>query len=634
MKFADVKNEYNKGYKALAIKNKDTVANLIKQLASQVEDLEGVAKDEIIKRVYDVVKGYDEEPKCIICRTNPRLFDAKIPRYLRLCGSKDCNEKARAIAVKNGSDGSLLNDAQHQVKMLQANGNAKTYEFSDGAKYIVRSGVEVAVLKELDRLGYKSSNIKAPADFAILYKLPGEDRERNHLPDVFESTLNIIISAKDGLDNPNMHPNFQKDRLKSLVQYLHIAKDTKYNFVQIEGYEDIKNLEGHLKACKDMVDKGGRYLIPPRIDFSLYHESPSNLVESKCISVVSYVNSDGIVLLDTIQCPSMPGMFYLITDTYQAYKNNILNKYPDLHAVIYETTITESVFYTEIISSNPVFRNNLANILFIVTGYVDDIRELYIEDETAMLEFLAPFTQNVHYKKNLTINKSTTGMDFSEAELENFVVKVPVIYNRNELDGTVDSIKIVFQSSMKPTISLTLHTVDNSMTIMYEPKVIETDKYIVATNNISQAVWVALNYIMDNNSGLGDSKHVTDDIMIMSSIRYNTVSIDSKYIMQMIYNAIFARIVEDNSINTYRDIMKELNIDIYKLSTTKDLDILSGIDYGQAELFNGIGLSLSVKVSTADIQAKELLAALPDIRLNDNDLTLGAVVKTIVTDTK
>lgn len=211
---------------------------------------------------------------CVICK-KPTTWNEEKGRYDRFC-SDACVKKYVEIRNKRVLDKygttNLASIPEFQKDKLMANrGIAKTYTFKDGGRKIVLSNIEYKILEYLDNAGYTSEDIEAPASIVIPYKFEGKNL--NHIPDIFVRPLNLIISGKDGLDNPNMSPHFLKDRKKNIAIFKEILDNYNLNYVQVEGEKEVKALESTMLTIQKLMKKNGRVVIPPRIDFALYSES-------------------------------------------------------------------------------------------------------------------------------------------------------------------------------------------------------------------------------------------------------------------------------------------------------------------------------------------------------------------------
>ena len=210
---------------------------------------------------------------CVICK-KPTTWNEEKGRYDRFC-SDACVKKYVEIRNKRVLDKygttNLASIPEFQKDKLMANrGIAKTYTFKDGGRKIVLSNIEYKILEYLDSAGYTSEDIEAPASIVIPYRFEGKNL--NHIPDIFVRPLNLIISGKDGLDNPNMSPHFLKDRKKNIAIFKEILDNYNLNYVQVEGEKEVKALESTMITIQKLMKKNGRVVIPPRIDFALYSE--------------------------------------------------------------------------------------------------------------------------------------------------------------------------------------------------------------------------------------------------------------------------------------------------------------------------------------------------------------------------
>ena len=215
---------------------------------------------------------------CVICK-KPTTWNEEKGRYDRFC-SDACVKKYVEIRNKRVLDkygtANLASIPEFQKdKLMASRGIAKTYTFKDGGRKIVLSNIEYKILEYLDGAGYTSEDIEAPASIVIPYRFEGKNL--NHIPDIFVKPLNLIISGKDGLDNPNMSPHFLKDRKKNIAIFKEILDNYNLNYVQVEGEKEVKALESTMLTIQKLMKKNGRVVIPPRIDFALYSESMKHI---------------------------------------------------------------------------------------------------------------------------------------------------------------------------------------------------------------------------------------------------------------------------------------------------------------------------------------------------------------------
>ena len=245
------------------------------------------------------------------CGSMKKWNEAK-NKYEYYCGSDACKNKMNQLAVNNSiakfgvEKPTELLDVQ--LKMMEARGKSMHVwgsgpgkythimvgpntltdnpeiqkdiddALSKGAvKYVYLSSVEEKVLLELIKQ-FNIHDIFAPLQEEVTYTFPGQDKVRNHIPDIYIKSLNLIISCKDSMLHPNRHPNMVEDRFKSLFEYQAILNSTHYNFFQVDGEDDIKNLGTYLSKVKEMHSKHSRYISPPKVDvFVLISEQHNDL---------------------------------------------------------------------------------------------------------------------------------------------------------------------------------------------------------------------------------------------------------------------------------------------------------------------------------------------------------------------
>ena len=305
LNWENVKSAYTKIYRNLTSdKRKGSIPNIVRTIAQTLCTEANPVRSSDPKvylpiaeqRVYNIIKDFKPgEPKCVVCGKKPARWNPTAIKYSRICDNPACikaysESMGDALEVKHGTR-NLADRPEHQLKMQKGRDIAKDYVYSDDTVFTVLGNVEYETLKGLDdKCKFKSSDLDVPAAFQIKYTLPTDGRERMHFPDIYVKSLDLIISCKDGLDNPNMHPNFKKDRLKSMMEYIAILKTTKHNYIQVEGLGDVKELKSIIDSCKEVVKKGGRYIIPPRIDFMLYGESDIKMGFKDVIDSELYFN--------------------------------------------------------------------------------------------------------------------------------------------------------------------------------------------------------------------------------------------------------------------------------------------------------------------------------------------------------
>lgn len=173
---------------------------------------------------------------CLICKGKTE-FDEKTGKPRRLCEKMSCHktyrEQFRQNMIKKHGKDCLLKDPEVQKKMLMNRSIAKDYRWSDGTIKRCIGSYEYDALRFLDIfLNLNSADVYVPAPQIIEYEYAGETHF--YIPDIYISSLNLIIEIKDGGDNPNTHPKIQSvDKEKEKQKDLALESQTKYNYVKI-----------------------------------------------------------------------------------------------------------------------------------------------------------------------------------------------------------------------------------------------------------------------------------------------------------------------------------------------------------------------------------------------------------------
>ena len=189
---------------------------------------------------------------------------------------KAMESRGKSMYVWGGGPGSYTHiivgpDSLEENPSLQEDIDAALT--SGAVKYVYLSSVEESVLKELIK-HFDKDDIVAPFDEIITYTYPGQDVKRNHIPDIYVKSLDLIISCKDSMLHPNRHHNMVEDRFKSLFEYQAILNTTNHNFFQIDGEDDVPNLMNYIRKVSQMYSTKSRYIAPPKVDiFVLISES-------------------------------------------------------------------------------------------------------------------------------------------------------------------------------------------------------------------------------------------------------------------------------------------------------------------------------------------------------------------------
>lgn len=180
---------------------------------------------------------------CSICK-GPTPWDAKSGRYKVYCSDK-CRNIMRENAVKNmikvHGVPTLLNDIEHQEKMLAARKISGKYKFSDGGVCVYTGSYEKKLLEFMDKvMNISSDDIIMPGP-VVEYDYNGETKK--YITDMMYLPYNLIIEVKDGGDNPNKVVDQSEVRKKTVAKETAIVKLGKFNYLRLTNNNFVQLLD-------------------------------------------------------------------------------------------------------------------------------------------------------------------------------------------------------------------------------------------------------------------------------------------------------------------------------------------------------------------------------------------------------
>lgn len=231
-----------------------------KELPDLLSHIEGehtdmIPKGQSVAHLYYTLKTGKEKGKCVVCKRETNFNEAS-GKFHRICKDPKCKEDLRNAFKKNmkavGKE-DIMNDPNHQRKMLANRSISGEYKWSDGVKIPYTGSYELDFLQFLDLfMGFGSEDIMSPSPNTYYYEYDG--KKRHYIPDVFIVPLNMELEIKDGGSNPNNHGKIQavdkvKERLKDEVltsqknvSYVKVLDKNYTNFV-----ETLMDMKRHLK---------------------------------------------------------------------------------------------------------------------------------------------------------------------------------------------------------------------------------------------------------------------------------------------------------------------------------------------------------------------------------------------------
>lgn len=171
---------------------------------------------------------------CMICKKPVYDWNEKLSRYNNLCGSDKCRAEVRRIAlerhIKTYNTPTLLNDPEHQEKMLANRKISGKYKHSDGGEFTYTGKFEKATIEFMDKvLNIPSKDIQMPGPI-LEYDFRGE--KHSWITDIYYIPANLIIEVKDGGDNPN-NRSMPEYRAKQIAKEQMVTELGTFNYLRL-----------------------------------------------------------------------------------------------------------------------------------------------------------------------------------------------------------------------------------------------------------------------------------------------------------------------------------------------------------------------------------------------------------------
>lgn len=213
----------------------------------------------------------------------------------------------------------LLNDEQHQEKMLANRSISGTYKFSTGGTCTYVGSYERKLLEFMDLfLHVKAREIIAPGP-TIPYKWKnpntGEIEEHFWITDFYYVPFNLVFDVKDGGDNPN-NRRMDSYREKQEAKEKAIAELGKYNYIRLTDNK-FEQLISLFLELKEIVNVEGK-------DYK-----PVIRINEFCSPILG-INTDNIIK------PSTQNIVYFIPTLF---KNGLFNM-----GISKDTTLMNTIF--------------------------------------------------------------------------------------------------------------------------------------------------------------------------------------------------------------------------------------------------------------------------------------------------
>lgn len=229
-----------------------TKEELVAHVESNHEDM--IPKDYSPARVVFNNIYHKDHGSCVVCKKRTE-WNENTWRYNRLCGNKACREalrkKYQENMIKVYNTDNLLNNVEHQEKMLAHRKISGNYKFSDGGVRTYTGTFEQKTLEFMDKvLNIKSDEVMTPGPvFEYEYK----GKKLHWITDILYIPANLVIEVKDGGSNPNNRP--MKDyREKQVAKEQMITELGTYNYLRLTNNDFSQLLDILIELKTQMMD--------------------------------------------------------------------------------------------------------------------------------------------------------------------------------------------------------------------------------------------------------------------------------------------------------------------------------------------------------------------------------------------
>ena len=345
--------------------------------------------------------------KCTVCRKDTTFNEATC-KTNRFCPNPRCPEIYREDFL-NRMEGAgkkdIMNDAEHQKKMLSNRSIAKDYEWSDGTVKRPIGSYEYDYCRFTDIfMQLPSEDVMVPAPQVLQYEYEGKMHQ--YIPDSFIGSLNLIVEVKDGGDNPNMHHKIQSvDKVKEKAKE-RALKNYEFNYIKIENKQYGEFVELFMKL-KNMDDIKSKKFVPIIIT--------NEMVEEDYTSPIVNIH---IVIFRDKSFDIFDEVGLLVGDKLYYYNAQTID-------IIPMTNITVRSVYDVNVGGPEIARNIYKNIKY----FVDMKFDYYINEVNFPIAFIREIVKQVSmheiscsdYVSSISISSIENVTDISDYDKLDFL---------------------------------------------------------------------------------------------------------------------------------------------------------------------------------------------------------------------
>lgn len=348
-------------------------------------------------------------------------------RYERFCCDKchaEAGRRAKANMIKVYGKETLLNDPEHQEKMLKGRSISGTYKFTHGGSLEYVGSYEKKFLEFCDKvMGFKASDFGHPPVIEYIYN--GE--KHFWITDFYLEPFNLVFDIKDGGDNPNTR-DMKSYREKQICKEKSIEAMGQYNYIRLtnNNFAQLLLVLAELKAQMMGISEDNNPII--RTFECTINESFKSLDELASAVMGAMVDNRKAYIIPYIQKGSFEQSIGISHDP----KLSTILTMDNMGQIIpkdYNFMEEECTYYKVFVYEGDLFKVNKepSNLYEFVTG-----RELLspdqLEYDSSLQEIISPKEEcNIHESCTIgEMNKLIDNSDVINGKFPNY--KVPVIH--------------------------------------------------------------------------------------------------------------------------------------------------------------------------------------------------------------
>ncbi len=236
------------------------------------------AEQYVYHSIHGTIKG-----KCMCGCGKETEWNYKTGKPYKLSNDPECKKRIREIALKNGSDGHLLKDMEHQKVMQKGREIAGVYTFKDGGKIDYLAKNELSFLRFSENVCEFTSRMVLNAPQVFSYDDNGTPRK--YMPDYFMPDYNLLVEIKASNSNPEyMKDTGYKVKLKDQV----MLDQKEYNFIKIVD----NKFGGFLEILFDIVNSEKHQTDEKRVFIVTENVTLNNIIDEKNAALYLFIVKD------------------------------------------------------------------------------------------------------------------------------------------------------------------------------------------------------------------------------------------------------------------------------------------------------------------------------------------------------